>query len=104
MLTNNLKLYGIQIISNLKVAFKSERQKYQPALEAESFKKEKQVLSDIEDVKSQITLLTKTSVMLQKEFVLCAEQAEKENDIFLMSKVNVLKRKNEGEKEDYARS
>ena len=104
MLTNNLKPYSVQITSNLKVAFKSEHQKYQPALEAESSKKEKQVLSDIEDVKSQITLLTKTSVMLQKEFVLCAEEAEKENDISLMSKVNVLKRKNEGEKEDYARS
>ena len=44
-------------------------------------KKEKQavedqkgiILSEIEDVKSQITLLTKISVMLEKEFFLCEE-------------------------------
>ena len=65
------------------------------------FKKEKQavedqkaiILSEIEDVKSQISLLTKTSAMLEKEFVLCLKQAEQENDISLVSKVNTLKRK-----------
>ena len=101
MLTNNLKPQNGQITSNLKVAFKSACQKYKLALEAERFKKEKQavedqkaiILSEIEDVKSQISLLTKTSAMLEKEFVLCLKQAEQENDISLVSKVNTLKRK-----------
>ena len=74
MLTNNLKPDNVQITSNLKVAFKFARQKYQLALEAVRSKNEKQavedqkaiILSKIEDVKSQITLLTKTSVMLEK--------------------------------------
>ena len=43
------------------------------------------ILSDIEDVKSQITFLTKTSVILEKEFVLSVKQVEKENDISLVS-------------------
>ena len=53
------------------IDFKSARQKYQVELEVERSKKEKQpvegqeaiILSEIEDVKSQITLLTKTSLM-----------------------------------------
>ena len=65
----------------MKIVFKSAHQKYQPALKAEICKEEKQavedqkgiILSEIEDVKSQITLLTKTSVMLEKEFFLCEE-------------------------------
>ena len=89
----------------------SARQKYQLALEAERSKKEKQavedqkaiILSEIEDVKFQITLLTKTSVMLEKEFVSCVEQAEKENDISLVSKANAVKRKSEEKKEDVAK-
>ena len=93
---NNLKPHNVQITSNLKVAFKSARQKYQLAFEAERSKKKKQgvedqkaiILSEIEDVKSQITLLTKTSVMLEKEFVLCVEQGGKVNDISLVSKAN----------------
>ena len=60
MLTNNLKPHNVQITSNLKIAFKSPRQKYQLAHKAESSKKEKQavkdqkviILSEIEDVKS----------------------------------------------------
>ena len=111
MLTNNLKPHNVQITSNLKVAFKSARQKYQLTLEAERSKKDKQavedqkaiILSEIEDVKSQITLLTKTSAMLVKEFVLCVEQAKKENDISLVSKANSLKRKSEEEMEDVAK-
>ena len=111
MLTNNLKPHNVQITSNLKVAFKSACQKYQLALEAERSKKEKQavedkkaiILSEIEDVKSQITLLTKTSVVLEKEFVLCAEQAEKENDILCGEQMNALKRKSEQKKEDVAK-
>ena len=41
--------------------------------------------------------------MLEKEFVLCVEQVEKENDISLVSKVNALKRKSEEKKEDVAK-
>ena len=111
MLTNNLKPHNVQITSNLKVAFKSACQKYQLALEVERSKKEKRavedkkaiILSEIEDVKSQITLLTKTSVVLEKEFVLCAEQAEKENDILYGEQMNALKRKSEQKKEDVAK-
>ena len=74
MLTNNLKPQNGQITSNVEVAFKSACQKYQLALEVERFKKEKQavedqkaiILSEIEDVKSQISLITKTSAMLEK--------------------------------------
>ena len=81
MLTNNLKPDNLQITSNLKVAFKSACQKYQLVLKAERSKKEKQavedqkaiILSEIEDVKSQIALLTQISVMLEKEFVLRVE-------------------------------
>ena len=40
--------------------------------------------------------------MLAKEFVLCVEQAEKENDISLVSKANALKRKSEEKKEGVA--
>ena len=63
-LTNSLKAHNLQITSNLRVVFKFARQKYQFALEAERSKKENQAVEDqkaIEDVKSQITLLTKTS-------------------------------------------
>ena len=111
LLTNNLKPHNVQFTSNLKAAFKSARQKSELALEAERSKKEKQavedqkaiILSEIEDVKFQITLLTKTSVMLEKEFVLCVEQAEKETDVSLVSKTNALKRKSEEKKEDVAK-
>ena len=34
---------------------------------------------------------------------MCVEQAEKENNIFSVSKVNALKRKSEAEKEDVAK-
>ena len=98
MLPNNLKPQNVQIISNLKVAFTSARQKYQLAyrskIEKQAVEDQKAIiLSEIEDVKSQITLLTKTSVMLVKEFVLCVEQAEKEIDLSLVNKANALKRK-----------
>ena len=81
MLTKNLKPHNVQIISNSNVAFKSSRQKYQLALEAERSKKEKQavedqkaiILSEIEDAKFQISLFTKTLAILEKEVVLCVE-------------------------------
>ena len=106
MLTNNLKPHNVQITSNLKVAFKPACQKYQLALEVERSKKEKQavedkkaiILSEIEDVKSQITLLTKTSVVPEKGFALCAEQAEKENDILFGEQSECFEKKKWAEK------
>ena len=41
--------------------------------------------------------------MLEKEFVMCVEQAEKENNISLVSKANALKGKSEEKKEDVAK-
>ena len=40
--------------------------------------------------------------MLEQGFVLCVEQAEKENSISLVFKANALKRKSEEKKEDVA--
>ena len=42
-------------------------------------------------------------MMLEKEFVLCVEQAEKETDVSLVSKTNALKRKSEEKKDDVAK-
>ena len=38
--------------------------------------------------------------MLEQEFILCVEQAEKENSISLVCKANTLKRKSNENKED----
>ena len=110
MLINNLKPHNVQITSNLKLLLSLYVKNTKSHSRQRSKKEELAVgdpkviiLSEIEEVKSQITLLSKTSVMLEKEFVLCVVQPEKENDISSVSKTNALKRKNEEKKEDVAK-
>ena len=102
IITNSLKPHTIEITSGMKLAFK-----YAIKLDEEknmkrndAAEKQKSIInSEIDEVKSKVSQLMKTVKILENDFITCVENAEKENNLSLISKSNALKGKSVEKKE-----
>ena len=103
MLAFDLKPHTIEITSSIVKAFKSGRKKYHEYLEEEKRKKaisdsdikKLHINDDIEKLKLAQTEKQKTVNMLEKDFIQCMEDAEKNSSqcMSFVTKANALKRK-----------
>ena len=108
LIANNLQPHTVNLSNKLIVSVKSARQKYHQHLSevAETEQREKtdnarKILErDIEETKVKREQLVKTCEMLDSDFVSYVEEAEKKQDMKLISKANALKRRSEEKKED----
>ena len=108
LIANNLQPHTVNLSNKLIVSVKSARQKYHQHLSevAEAEQREKtdnarKILErEIEETKVKREQLVKTCEMLDSDFVSYVEEAEKKQDMKLISKANALKRRSEEKKEE----
>ena len=108
MVSNYLQPHTIDISREMMLSIKMAHQKYkdQQKIIAESAKKERNDIAknilceEIKEVQAKRDQLKKTSEMLQNDFVQYVEEAEKKQNISLISKATSMKRKADEKREE----
>ena len=100
MKLKNFEPHNFPVSKNLISAAKSVRQKYQQSLvdnsklnmSKEKSKKEMNIISEIQEINIKVASLAKTVSKLKNDADKYAVEAEKMNDLTILSKPNALKR------------